>query len=511
MLRKNLGPIQIQLISLGGIIGSGYFLGVGPILKQNGASTLLAFLLGGLIVWLVSMAMSELCVGMKREGSFVSQSRELLGRPWAAGVGWSYWFNWCAYIPSEMLAGGMILHEFYPNTSVITWAALFAMIITAVNLLNVKYFGHVESGLSLLKISAMGVFTAIGGLIWLGVIGQEPTPALLTPFIGPLPQSALANVEPILPGGAFAFLITMVLVLVNFQGTELIALSAAESKNPEKDIPRATRNVALRIVLLYMLPITVLILIFPLQEATADHSAFAAALSRYGFSNWALVLQWVIITAALSCSNSGLYGAVRSLYGLGKEGLAPPWVSKVNAEGVPAYATWMTIGVCWAFLPLYYFFENSTFYTWLLSVSGFTGALCWISITFCQIQMRKKMKQEGVSVKTLAYWMPGFPYLSWLSLGLQLMCLVFLAFHPTLRSSLILGIPAFAVPAIFCWAKDRKQQSAEKVIKIGKKRTPSSGTPGRSGVGGNESGSEDYDDTMAARGAISNGETVIHP
>jgi AAT family amino acid transporter len=440
---------------LGGIIGSAYFLGIGSLLRENGAYTLLAFILGGLIVWLVSMAMGELCVRMSREGSFVSQSRELLGRPWAAGVGWSYWFNWCAYIPSEMLAGGMILHEFYPGVSVMSWATLFAAVITGVNLLNVKYFGHIESSLAFLKIGAMAIFTVVGGLIWSGQIGRPG----LEPKIGAFTDVLTHNINTILPGGAFAFLITMVLVLVNFQGTELIALSAAESKNPEHDIPKATRNVALRVVLLYLLPVSVLIFIFPLDQATSEHSAFAAALSRHGFGNLATLLQWVIITAALSCSNSGLYGAVRSLYGLGKEGLAPAWVTTLNAAGVPVYATWLTIGVCWAFLPLYYFFENSTFYTWLLSVSGFTGAICWISITVCQIQLRKKMlKEDTVHLKS-SYLMPGYPYLSWLSLSLQILCILMLAFHPNLRSSLILGIPAFAVPALYCWWRDLESKT----------------------------------------------------
>jgi AAT family amino acid transporter len=495
LLRKTLGPRQIQLISLGGIIGSSYFLGVGAILRQNGTSTLLAFLLGGLIVWLVSMAMGELCVGMNREGSFVSQSRELLGRPWAAGVGWSYWFNWCAYIPSEMLAGGMILHEFYPNISVMSWATCFAVIITAVNLLNVKYFGYLESGLSALKIGTMALFTAIGGLICLGLIGETPTTPLSPPVL--IPSPGLETLEQALPGGSFAFLITMVLVLINFQGTELIALSAAESKDPERDIPKATRNVAFRVVMLYILPVTILILIFPLHEATTEHSIFAATLARYGFSKLAILLQWVIITAALSCSNSGLYGAVRSLYGLGKEGLAPAWVTRTNEEGVPAYATWMTIAVCWAFLPLYYFFENSTFYIWLLSVSGFTGALCWLSITLCQIRMRAKMKREGIAITTLAYSMPGFPYLSWLSFYLQLMCLVLIIFHPTLRSSLILGIPAFAIPAIFTWAKDRKNRLAKHA------GTPTSGKPESNmpdSADSDKTKNEDFDDNIAARG-----------
>jgi AAT family amino acid transporter len=454
LLHRTLGPIQIQLISLGGIIGSAYFLGVGSILRQNGASTVLAFLLGGVIVWLVSMAMGELSAGMAREGSFVSQSRELVGRPWAAGVGWSYWFNWCAYIPSEMLAGGMILHRFFPQVSVITWASLFAAVITAVNLLNVRYFGSVESWFAILKIGAIISFSAIALFVWMGWVGNVPNLSQFS-FVKPILSTPPIDLPDALPGGTFAFLITMVLILVNFQGTELIALSAAETKDPTHSIPRATRNVALRTVALYVIPITLLILIFPLNEATTENSAFAEALSKYGFSNLALVFQGVIITAALSCANSGLYGAVRSLYGLGRENLAPAWVTRVNAQGVPAFATWLTIGVCWSLLLLYFFFEDSIFYTWLLSVSGFTGAICWISITWCQIRMRQKMIRDGKAFSTLPYVMPGFPFLSWISLFLQVVCLGLVGLHPMLRSSLILGIPAFALPALLIWIKDR--------------------------------------------------------
>ncbi|MFZ9595523.1 MAG: amino acid permease [Bdellovibrionia bacterium] len=454
MLHRNLGSLQVQLISIGGIIGSSYFLGIGSILKQAGGTTLLAFLLGGVIVSLVSLAMCELSVGMSREGSFVSQSRELLGSPWAAGVGWAYWFNWCAYIPSEMLAGGMILHEFFPSISILHWAMLFAAVITLINLLNVKYFGKIESLLALIKVMALVLFTVLGTGVWLGIVGDRAnTLRLPQSLMGPLSYPTLDPTQSHLPGGAFAFLLTMVLVLVNFQGTELIALTAAETKNPEKDIPRASRNIALRIILLYVVPISLLLLIFPLDQVQVEKSAFVTALGHYGFQRSASVFQWIIITAALSCSNSGLYGAVRALYGLGKEGLAPAWVSKTNSQGVPLYATALTISVAWAFLPLYHFFENSNFYVWLLSVSGFTGALCWISITLCQIRFRKQGGKTQVKGNS-GYQMPGFPGLSYLSLILQIICLGFLAFHPTLRTSIILGLPAFAGPALYVWARN---------------------------------------------------------
>jgi amino acid transporter, AAT family len=463
MLRRNLGPIQVQLISVGGIVGSSYFLGAGSIIAMSGPVAILAFTLGGIIAWLVAMAVGELCVGMPREGNFVSHSRELLGRPWAAGVGWSYWFNWSAYIPSEMIAGGLILNQFYPKIPVIHWAIVFAVLITFINLLNIKHFGMIESGLSILKLGAIGVFTGVALMIWQGHAGNQEVvkeSMQLTQTLGSLNPQHLTSL-----------ILVMVLVLVNYQGTEIIALSSAETQNPEKNIPIAARNVAIRTLMIFVLPLIMLLLIFPWNKARVDHSIFVEALSLHRFDSLALIFQAIIITAALSCANSGLYGAVRSLYGLGKEGLAPRWVTHVNSSGVPYKATLMTIAMCWAFLPLYTFFEGSRFYTWLLSLSGFTGALCWISITMCQILFRKKLISQKTPQAQPPYLMPGFPYLSFLALILQVLCLSFLGMHAQFRSSFILGIPAFLLPALFIYLKDqmRKQQTP---LKPGETQVP---------------------------------------
>ena len=446
-LKRSLSSLQIELISLGAIIGSSYFLGLGALMAENGILTIFAFLLGGLIVWLVAMAIGELAVGMPREGSFVSQSRELMGRPWSAGIGWSYWFNWCAYIPSEMVAGGMILHVFFPSVPIMFFAVCFGIIITGISLLNVKNFSHIESVLAVLKIVAMIGFAVIAVLVCVGLAGGSVSHA------GGL-LSSNRNLN--FPSGTFGFLVTMVLVLINFQGAELVALSAAESKHPEKSVPRAARNVAFQTIALYVIPLTLLMLIFPWTDAKVEQSVFVEALTRNGFTKFAVAFQVMIVFAALNCSNSGLYGAVRSLYGLGKEGLAPRWTTLLNAQGVPVRATWLTLAVSWCFLPLYVFFQGSTFYVWLLSVSGFTGAICWTAISWCQIRLRREMNKNGKSASSLAFHMPGYPYLSYLSFGLQAMCLLLVALHPTLRTSLILGVPAFALPAMICWLMDRR-------------------------------------------------------
>ena len=157
-LQRGLNAVYVQLISLGGIIGSCYFLGIGYTVAEVGPGTALSLLLGGAIVWLVANGMGELCVAIPRSGSFVSFAREMVGRPWAAGVGWSYWFNWCAYVPSEMIAGGIIMHRFVPSVPVVWWAIAFGGVITYINLSNVKNFGNIESGLALIKIAAIIMF-----------------------------------------------------------------------------------------------------------------------------------------------------------------------------------------------------------------------------------------------------------------------------------------------------------------------------------------------------------------
>lgn len=448
-LKRALGPLQIQLISLGGIIGSGYFLGLGANLAENGAWTLLAYAVGGLIVWAVAMAMGEVSVGLPREGSFVSHARELMGRPWAAGVGWSYWFNWCAYIPAEMIAGGLILHKHFPQTPVILWAVFFGACITAVNFFQVTVFGKVESFLSLLKIGAIFGFVALALLVWMGLVG--------TPLSGEA-ATLLAKKEWAPPGmSGVSLLAMMVLVLVNYQGTEIIALSAAETKDPEHSIPRASRNVAIRTLLLYLVPIGALLLIFPWQGAKTDRSVFAEALTQSGLATLGSGLEWIILSAALSCANSGLYGAVRSLYGLAQEGLAPQWLGVLSPQGVPRRATLLTVLVAWSFLPIYLLMEGTQFYTLLLSVSGFTGAICWISISLSQILYRRRVLRSNEAASP--YLMPGFPWLSVGSVFLQILCLIMVVAHPVLRPTLVIGLPVFLIPLLWTFFRRKGAQA----------------------------------------------------
>jgi len=438
-LRRSLGSWQVQLISIGAIIGSSYFLGLGELISQLGPSIVLAFALGGVIVWFVAMAMGELCAEMPREGSFVSFARELIGAPWAAGVGWSYWFDWCAYIASEMIGGGIILHQFIPACPAMLWTAALGIVVSVLNLLDVKWFGAIDSAMSLIKILAVAAFAFVGIAIYLGFAGNAGGVIHESSFF----TAGKMTRETLFPAGGLAVVLSMVIILVNYAGTEVISLASAETDDPSKHVVRDCRRVAISIVVLFVVPLLVLVSIFPYTQASLNQSVFSQALEHYGFKWAAAFFSFVALTAAISCANSGLYGTVRALYGLGKEGLAPAMVTKLNRAAIPGVATWMTIAGCWGFFPLYVFFNGTAFYTWLLAVSGFTGAVCWLSISWSHLRFVKK--RDGRA-----------PLWCYASISLQLLCLGLIPFSKEFRGCLLIGIPVLVIPILLVYWRRKK-------------------------------------------------------
>ena len=244
----------------------------------------------------------------------------------------------------------------------------------------------------------------------------------------------------------------MVIILVNFQGTEIIGLAAGECKNPEKSIPIAVRNVTWRIIALYIIPISLLISILPWDQAGLDESVFAAALANYGMTGLASFFAFVILTAAISCSNSGLYGAARAMYSLARLDMAPHFLGEINKNGMPSKAILLSICACWAVILLYSVDPDSAVYTYLLAVSGFTGAIAWISICWSQYRRRRLLMKTGADA-ALKFRTPLFPYVTLFGIWAQVFCLVVMAFTPDLRDALLAGVPMLVLP--MCWYRLR--------------------------------------------------------
>jgi AAT family amino acid transporter len=440
--KRGLKDRHVQLIALGGIVGSGYFLGTGEVIKLVGPAVFIAYMLGGLIIFLTMLCMGELAVAIPISGSFVTYTSDFISPAVACGVGWSYWISWVAYIPAECVAGG-ILMELFTGINGYVWAVCFGLIITYINLSKVDTFGEIEFWLALIKVIALLAFIVLAILIFFGVIhGSEPK--------GIIGLKYIFGEGGLLPNGLMSLLTAMVLLLVNYQGSEIIGLAAGESENPARMIPHAIRNVTLRILFIYIIPVFCLVLIYPWQKASLSNSVFADALNFYGM-NWAgAVTSFVTLTATLSCANSGFYGTVRSLNALARDGMAPHAFSTFNHNAIPQNAVIATLVGIWSLLGVGYFFAQTQLYIALLLVSGFTGTLAWISLCWSQISFRNRLYQAGYTTADLRYVTPYSPYTGIFAIILMVIALIFLVLNenPAYKIAFSIGAASFIIPII---------------------------------------------------------------
>lgn len=452
---RRLKDRHVQLIALGGIIGSGYFLGTGEVINLVGPAVFIAYILGGLIIFLTMLCMGELAVAIPISGSFVTYTADFISPSVACGVGWSYWISWVAYIPAECVAGGIIM-ELFTGINGYVCAIGFGFIITFINLAKVDTFGEIEFWLALIKILALLGFVILSVLIFFGIIhGSEPAGVIGSKYIW--------GDGGLLPNGSMSLLTAMVLLLVNYQGSEIIGLAAGESENPARMIPHAIRNVTFRILFIYIIPVFCLVLIFPWQKAGLSNSVFADTLNLYGLKWAGAVTSFVTLSATLSCANSGFYGTVRALNALARDGMAPHAFAKFNHNAIPQNAVITTLIIIWLLLGVGYFFGQTKLYIALLLVSGFTGTLAWLSLCVAQIRFRKRLYQAGYTVANLRYVTPFSPYTGILAILLMCIALFFLVFNkdPTYKLAFYIGFVSFILPVliykIFDLSKNRKK------------------------------------------------------
>jgi AAT family amino acid transporter len=451
--KRSLKSRHVQLIAIGGIVGSGFFLSTGELVHQVGPSAFLAYILGGIIIYLTMICMGELTVSMPVSGSFINYTSEFISPAVACGVGWAYWISWVTYIPAECISAGIIM-QYFTGINIYFCAILFGFLITLVNLAKVGLFGEIEFWLAIIKISALLGFSILSFFIFFGFIhGSHPSDIIGTKY--------LLGKDGIFPKGIAPLLSAMVLMLVNYQGSEIIGLTAGESENPSLMIPRAIRNVSLRVILIYVLPVYCLVSIYPWQKANIHNSVFADALNFYGL-NWAgLAVSLVTLVAALSCSNSGVYGVIRSLYTLSRNGMAPKQLAVLSNNYVPKRAGIITLLMIWLLIGASYLFRESTIYISLLLISGFTGSLSWIALCIAQINFRKRLYKAGYTVKDLHYVTPGSPYTGIIAVILMICCLIFLGFaqDASYKLAFYIGMLCLIIPTIWFqfFMRDKKR------------------------------------------------------
>ncbi|KAF9542631.1 hypothetical protein EC957_001765 [Mortierella hygrophila] len=417
-LQRNLQARHLTMISLGGTIGTGLFLASGSSIKVAGPGyALIAYGLIGTMVYCFMSSLGEMTTYMPITGSINAYGTRFVDPAFGFMLGWVYWFSWSITLAAELVAAGLIISYWIPPTQCPSWvwAVVFIVVLTSLNLTTVKAYGETEYWLSLIKVLAVAVFIIvgflyIGGAVGKGFIEEDGS-------VAPQPGSAVFNMGPF--HGGFTGLASIFLNAgFSFQGAELVGIAAGETKNPRKNVPRAIRQVFWRILLFYILTITIIGVCIPYTDPVLGNddgdiqsSPFTRVFVRAGIKVGGDIMNAVILVAILSAGNSGLYASSRALHTLAKEGSAPKFFGYVNRWGVPVYCVLATSLVgCLAFIVSLPQIGQGQAYDWLLSLSSTTGFVAWVGIAVNHIRFRMAYKAQGRNLKDLPFISHLYPY-----------------------------------------------------------------------------------------------------
>ncbi|RPB22026.1 amino acid permease [Terfezia boudieri ATCC MYA-4762] len=420
-LSRRLKGRHLQMIAIGGSIGTGLFVGSGNALRSGGpAALLIAFALIGMMLYCVVHALGELAVVFPVAGSFSAYSTRFLDPAWGFAMGWNYAMQWLVVLPLEIVAAAITIDYWNSPVNKAVWITIFWVLIVAINLFGVKGYGEAEFVFSLIKV------IAVIGFIILGIIincGGGPKGGYIGTMHWHDPGAFAAGFK-----GVCAVFVTAAFA---FAGTELVGLAAAETANPRKSLPTAIKQVFWRITLFYIISLTIVGLLVPYTEkrlvgqssADAKASPFVIAIENAGIKVLPSIMNVVIMVAVLSVGNSSVYGSSRTLAALADQGQAPRIFSYIDRKGRPIVG----IIVASLFGLLGYLAvskkQNQAF-MWMLAISGLSSIFTWGSICLAHIRFRRGWKLQGHSLDELAFKSQPGVIGSWLGFSLNLLVLV---------------------------------------------------------------------------------------
>lgn len=397
-LKRSLKARHLNMIAIGGAIGTGLFLATGTTINQAGpGGALISYTIIGVMVYFLMTSLGEMATFMPVSGSFETYASKFVDPSFGFALGWNYWYNWAITVAAEMVAGALIMKYWFPNTPAIIWSILFLALIVALNLLSAKAYGESEYWFAGIKVITVVIFLIVGVCMIFGIINSD-TVGL---------QNFSYKEAPFV-GGINSILMVFLIAGFSFQGTELVGIAAGESEDPEKNIPKAINTVFWRILIFYIGTIFVVGAIIPYTDAGVDTSPFTLIFEKAGIAGAASLMNAVVLTSVLSCGNSGMYASSRMLYAMAKEGKAPKAFGKVNSKGVPVNALLLTTIVASAcFLTGLY--AEDTVYVWLVAASGLAGFIAWIGIAYSHYRFRKAYAAQGRDLSKLKYQAKLFP------------------------------------------------------------------------------------------------------
>ncbi len=439
--KKSLNGRQIRMIAIGGAIGTGLFLGAGSRLQAAGPSLAIVYLICGIFSFLILRALGELVMYRPTSSSFVFYAREFLGVKASYVAGWMSFLNWAMTGIVDITAVALYMHYWPAFTAVPQWvfALMALLIVTSMNMISVKYFGEMEFWFSIIKVLALVIFLIVGSVIlsmgW-PVHGETPGLHLIVENGGFFPHGLLP-----------ALILTQGVVFA-YSAIELIGTAAGESANPRKILPGAINSVVWRIGLFYVGSVVLLVCLMPWTAYQAGTSPFVTFFTALKVPGIGTVMNIVVLTAALSSLNSGLYSTGRILRALALGGSAPRYLTRMNRSHVPSAGILTTVAIYIIGVFLNYIVPSQVFEI-VLNVSALGIISTWAFIVASQIAYRRRVRRGDLP--SAGFEMPGAPFTSWLTLAFLGSVLVLMVFDYPAGTYTIASIPLIALALIIGW------------------------------------------------------------
>ena len=440
---KELKPRQIQMIAIGGAIGTGLFLGAGGRLATAGPSLVLVYALCGFFAFLVLRALGELIMHRPSSGSFVSYAREFYGEKLAFAAGWMYWLNWAMTSVADVTAVAVYMNFF---KAYVPWMAgidqwVFALgalvIVLAMNMLSVKVFGELEFWFSLIKVLSLVTFLCVG--IWFVLTG--------TPVAGHVPGLHLISEGGgMFPHGILPAMLVIQGVVFAYASVELIGTAAGETEDPREVMPRAIRTVVLRLVVFYVGSVLLLSLLLPYTAYKSGESPFVTFFGAIGVEGADIIMNLVVLTAVLSSLNAGLYSTGRILHSMAVSGSAPAVLGRMNRQGVPYMGIAVTAAVTVLGVVMNGLVPDAAFEI-AMNVAALGIITAWGVIVLCQLKLWQLSRQG--KIQRPDFRMFGAPFTGILTLAFLLGVVVLMAFDYPIGTwtvaSLLVIVPALII------------------------------------------------------------------
>ncbi|CAJ1227892.1 amino acid permease [Lactiplantibacillus xiangfangensis] len=442
-LARKLKRRHVQMIALGGAIGTGLFLGSGAAIRQAGPSILLAYAIGGFFCYLMMRALGELLLSNTKLHSFLEFINLYLGKKFEFAIGWTYWLCWISLAMADLTASGIYIRYWFPWIPQWVTPLVIILILLVFNLLSVSAFGELEYWFSMIKVVAIIALIVTGAIL----IGSSAHVGGQTVSV-----TNLVSHGGFFPKGLSGFLTSFSLVIFAFTGIEMVGITAGEAENPEKELPRAINSLPIRISFFYVGALFVIMSIYPWDQITTSQSPFVQVFSDIGIKAAASIINFVVLTAALSACNSAIFSTSRTLFTLAHGHNAPKWMGKVNRYNVPAHALGFSSLILLVIVVLNYVIP-STVFTLISNVATTNFIIVWCSLLVCHYVYKKTQDSSKNPFK-----LPLFPLSNVVTLVFFLAVTVVLCFDTVNRWAVIGSVLWFVVLLVIESGMRRHQQ-----------------------------------------------------